>query len=695
MKNKNLKICVLICSALTTNFISNATAAESMALISPLNYKINTAPKIDVKIDKLSELTQQLRSIGDRANDAATSLQPVSENMATNYPALWNASYQLNAQFVGSFTNCVMDIEPFNVQDWIKGLSAQNASHQPARTTAMLNYTPTDLADNLFIGGRCNGHSDSAGNRYQGTGGCCQHYVKAVRTDLLEIGMIASRHSRAHQQYVTAFNNYEQQLSQLYQRYLLLQSTPGFPAAMLASYPQKPADNYVYFNFRNWLLQLAPSSNNNPAILSLTDTDNAGRLATIVYVMGRHAACGHTTQEHTSHNWCCSHHYTKSLKMDMFTVAQGLATNQGLHETYVTRVSNFETNVKTLLTNYWAVAWNRPINGLGTPLQPNTLWNQDALKNALQALKSAEKCREIANDISEAVSNIMRHESDETQANTETAIRFQWFQSEFKRKFEESEALRAEKKDLNDQITLILQDKTTVENKCREIETKLVTYNTTLEYQTQLIVDKLQDVVRSLDPNETFEAKEQAEKKGGEHLVDIHRALRVLQSKNRLNNRMQEIEDEEKRKKAMELYGANIANAEHIRVMIERIRSVARKNNITLSQDTQDLSIASLRDRLIPFLEDITPNPHQAQSQSYDLENLTNTLDDILIFITDDHDKQGTFQDLSTLRQINASTRQEILRYLNRNHLTINKLNALNEKIAELNTTIAELRVQS
>ncbi len=665
---KNIKKYVFICSALSMLLISQATAMESTALVNPLDFRLNHTHRVNVKVETLSELTHELRSIGDLAKDASSELQPVATTLSANHPALWDAGYQLNVQLTESFSATFMDIEHFNIQDWIRSLSVKNQAHN----TDLINLScnPADLADQLFVGANCAEHSDNNGHRYHGTKGCCQHYVRSVRIDLLDIGMRASRHSRAHAHYVTAFNGYEQKLSQLYQRYLALQHTPGIPTAVLPPYPNRPADQYVPFNFRDWLLQLAPTNNSNANVLGSLDTDNPGRLSAFVHVLARHVSCGHTTQEHTLNSWCCGHQYTRSLKIDMFTVAQALARNEDFHNSYVTQVGDFEISVKNILLNYWSLIWNRPKNTVGTSLQPISFWGQDVVKNSLQALQKAQRCREIANHISESVSNIVRQEAAGAQADTETSMRFQWFQHEHKRAIAQIEMLEDEKKLYMDTIANQSKEKEDLEKKQKDAETKSALERTTLNFQSQNIIDSIYEMVATFDPNETFETQVQVDPKEQEmNLVSVSKAVRILQSKIRVHSRTES---------TRRIGGAVDVSSgqDHLRHMMENIRRIAVIHGLKF-QDVPEITAVLLRDRLTQIVDALTINPDSSfkQDNPRDVEDLAKTLEDILVYVTNDFDKEGTFSNLS-LRQLNAETRKEILRFVHKNNLNITRIGA-------------------
>jgi len=130
---------------------------------------------------------------------------------------------------------------------------------------------------------------------------------------------------------------------------------------------------------------------------------------------------------YTDYNWCCGHHYTRSMKIDMFQVALDLLVNQRNHDEYVRQAKVFEDFARRTISSYWTGWTGVPTSlimtgGAGTVVststgpvltasEPSNAPYQDlktdrerlmgGLKRAIATLKSAEECTEISKGVLE------------------------------------------------------------------------------------------------------------------------------------------------------------------------------------------------------------------------------------------------------------------------------------------------------
>ena len=402
-------------------------------------------PSLDV-----GRLAGKLDKIG---SDSTTTLQDVEEVRADSKKLDDRLSSIPEARSLGtsvvlphsfsSFSPWVSDtlflpkdmVDRFDHRRWAINLSP-SVNNGNARS-GVEGYTATDLADNLNIGAwNCAaGHIETSGHRYAGAGGCCQGYVRVARQELLGLVAFASRHSRTHRAYVSEFERFERQVNLLDTQVRSYAASHGYVVPSIAAYAtQRPVDRYRHIHgpaqtFSDWLKWLSPASNTG-VILDFTDVDDLGIMSQKVFVQGRNAACGHTAagNSYTDYNWCCGHHYTRSMKIDMFQVALDLLMNQRYHEEYVRQAAVFEDFARRTISTYWTGWSGVPTSlvmasgGLGTvvstPSGPVLTASEPSdapyqalktdrerlrggLTRAIATLRSAEECTEISKGVLE------------------------------------------------------------------------------------------------------------------------------------------------------------------------------------------------------------------------------------------------------------------------------------------------------
>ena len=294
------------------------------------------------------------------------------------------------------------NVEILDLPAWVRGLSTNAGNGVYVRVS---DYADKHLADNVYVDIAPNNvHTVGCARlgsavQHKGSDSCCSQYVEWVRTCLMHIGVRASQHNRAHENYVRGVGMWNAKMSMLYDRYVQLgRKHPGLREQRYPSM-EEPVEAYRNFVFRDWLVGLSPL-NSADEIKTLTDREESHYLATRVHVASEigEAGCTHVGS-HRGGSSCCGGH-VRAVKRHMFNVAKQLAKNQEAHILYVTSAKTFESRVLSVMNGCF-----QTLRGWNVDVVSATLYER-----AHAAVVAAKRTLgRVSTDCSQVASSIGRH----------------------------------------------------------------------------------------------------------------------------------------------------------------------------------------------------------------------------------------------------------------------------------------------